>query len=72
MFAQDVVDLLTVIRARRRERPTKKIREASAPAKTKRAPSKKAPKQQDLFRLAAGMTSEQKLKLAQSLIGGVL
>jgi hypothetical protein len=56
------------IRATRRTRP---LARKSAPAKVSRAPNKKAPKQQDLFALANGMTTEAKAALAASLMKGV-
>jgi len=65
---QDLFELLRKIRAIRRTRPAAK---KSAPAKTKRRPSRRKPKQQDLFALAEGMTESQKAALAASLLGAM-
>ena len=60
-----VFNLLHKIRANRRLRPAARKK---APAKVARAPNKKAPKQQDLFALAIGMSSDRKAALAAQLI----
>ena len=68
MSRSELFTKLHQIRATRRTRPAAR---KSAPAKVSRAPSKKAPKQQDLFALANGMTAEAKAALAASLMKGV-
>jgi len=64
----ELFERLRAIRNNRRRRPERKVRQKSAPAKTRRAPSKRAPKQQDLFALANSMSNEQKLALAAKLM----
>ena len=65
MTREALHDHIMAIRAIRRTRPAAR---KSAPAKTKRRPNKKAPRQQDLFALAEGMTTAQKAKLAAQLM----
>lgn len=57
--------MLMDIRTNRRTRPEAR---KAAPAKTKRKPNAKAPRQQDLFALAEGMTTTQKAALAAKLM----
>ena len=64
----DLYERIRIIRNNRRRRPERKVRQASAPAKTRRAPNKRAPKPQDLFAIANNMTNEQKLALAKKLM----
>jgi hypothetical protein len=65
MSRQDLFNKIKKIREVRRTRPTAR---KAAPAKVSRAPSKKAPKQQDLFALVKGMTSVSKAALAAELM----
>ena len=65
---EDLFERIRLIRNRRRLRPTKAVRAASAPAKTRRRPSKATPKPQDLFALANSMSPEQRQSLAAKLL----
>ena len=67
MSPQEVTALIIGIRTNRRRRPeiTRKI----TTAREKKAPSKKNPKQQDLFQLILRMTPEEKAAMARSLLG---
>jgi hypothetical protein len=68
MSYQEKISLISKIRAIRRTRPEPR---RSAPAKVLRAPSRKAPKQQDLFQLANGMTQSAKDTLILELLRGL-
>lgn len=68
MSSDELFSMLRLIRNNRLRRPEKKIREAKAPAKTKRKPNASAPKQQDLFALVNQMSAEQKAALAKKLM----
>lgn len=68
MSRQQIFDHLHKIRAQRRLRPEKKIREAKAPAKVKRAPKQSAMRQQDVFLFSQGLDQDQKNKLAALLL----
>lgn len=70
MSNDELYSKLRDIRNNRLRRPEKKVREAKAPAKVKRKPNPKAPKQQDLFALAGNMTDKEKAALAAKLLGG--
>jgi hypothetical protein len=65
MDRQDLFNKIKKIREVRRTRPAAR---KAAPAKVSRAPSKKKPKQQDLFALVQGMTSASKAALAAELM----
>jgi len=66
-------ELLSTIRAKRRTRPTQRMKDnAKTPARVARAPSKKNPKTTDLFALASSMTQTQKDALAAQLIQEML
>ena len=68
MSTPELNDRLMKIRAQRRLKPEKKKPQRNA--RTAKKPSKKAPKQQDLFVAAKGMTSKQKADLLKALLGG--
>ena len=63
--SQEFYTLIMGIRAHRRTKPPPRRK---APAKTKRRPNAKAPRQQDLFALAGNMTNDQKAALAAKLM----
>lgn len=63
---QELITLFTTIRAQRRKRPEPKERKVTA--KSTRAASKKAPRQQDLFALVGGMSQADKDIIAASLL----
>ena len=66
---EELVTLVTQIRATRRTKPQAKMRRKSTPAKVKRTKSRRAsPKQHDIFSMAQGMTQEQKNNLAAALL----
>jgi hypothetical protein len=56
--------------SRRRARPVKEPK--ALPAKVARSPKKSAPRQQDLFAMAQGMTPEAKAQLLASLMKGLV
>ena len=68
MDDEELISFLLKIRNNRLRKPERKARVASAPAKTKRKPSAKAPKQQDLFAIANSMNEEQKASLLAKLL----
>lgn len=59
--------LLTEIRANRRRKPEPKKRKTTT-ARSSRKASKSAPKQQDLFALANGMSQKEKDLMAATLL----
>jgi len=71
MPRQALHDLLQRIRAQRRLRPERKLREKTAPAKVARAPKKSALKPNDVFAFAKGLTEAQKAALALELMKGM-
>lgn len=70
MEEKELDSLIHSIRANRRIRPTKtvKVKKQNAAAKRAKA-SKRAPKQQDIFKMVEAMSAEQKAKIAVQLLG---